>query len=203
MEAVDRFYRNYSKYLNEYSNDSLYNLLNSLHSLNDKLKSDYQIDLFKMDEFITLKTIRNYLHHKGELVSKLTIVPITEEMSIRTDLAVMCLMTKKELDLTIIEIKNLSHRKEQQEKIYNTVHLYGDVVNIAHVIFNMAAKLMEFLSGHNIKGKSKEYDENYECYLFDTNNGYSITIDGKLYGGISFSGDIGNILMSLLKESHS
>ena len=62
------------------------------------------------------------------------------------------------------------------------VHFYGDTVNISHVIFNMASKLILFLNENGVHGKSEEYLENKLAVESDINNDYSITVSGKLYG---------------------
>ena len=199
MESVDRFYRAYSKYLHSYDNDSLFNLLNSLHSLSDKLKSDFCVDLLKMNEFVTLKTIRNHLHHQSEMNNALTTIPLEEITPLQTDLLFMCLIAKDDLDSSI---EGVSKKYIQQTKaiIYKTVHFYGHVVNISHVIFNMAAKLMVILGENKISGVSKEYLYNHERMVFDISNGYSVTVCGKIYSSINNVGKIEDILLKVIEK---
>lgn len=201
MEAVDRFYRSYSKYLVNYDSDSLFILLNSLHSLSDKLKTDKDVDLLEIDEFVTLKTIRNHIHHQTEMHNILTTVPADKISHIQTDLLFMCLMYKTDIDDSIEAILN-KYKEKTKDIIYKTVHFYGDVVNISHVIFNMAAKLMVILDKNNIEGKSKEYLENYESMMFDINNGHSITVSGKIYTSANNVGKIQDILFNVLKSNN-
>ena len=201
MEAVDRFYRSYSKYLESYDSDSLFILLNSLHSLGDKLKTDSGVDLLKLDEFVTLKTIRNHLHHQTEMHNIFTTVPANKISDIQTDLPFMCLLYTSDINDAIEEISK-KYKNRTKEIINNTVHFYGNVVNISHVIFNMAAKLMVILDKNNIVGKSKEYLENHECMMFDINNGHSITVSGKIYSHIGNVGKIDDILLNVLKSNN-
>jgi len=202
MQSVDRFFRSYSKYLESYDEDSLFVLLNSLHSLNDRLKAEYEINLFKIDEFIVLKAIRNYIHHQSEMKNCLTSFPATEIMPIQTDLMFMCLIIKSDLDNSIEGIAS-KFRNSHKEKIENTVHYYGSVVNIGHVIFNMAAKLMDLLDQNSIQGESEEYYRNYECMTFDKENGHSITVSGKLYGYVGYTDDVGEVEGVLLRIINS
>jgi hypothetical protein len=199
MESVDRFYRSYSKYLEYYDNDSLFMLFNSLHSLNDRLKSEYDLNLFEIEEFIVLKAIRNYIHHQGEMLNKLTSSTITKIQPIQTDLMFMCLIMKPDLEKAINEIPN-KFRDEHKKVIENHVHFYGSVVNIGHVIFNMAAKLMVFLDKNSIEGKSDEYTKNFNCMVFDIENGHSITVSGRLYTHINnTTGKIEDILLRAIQ----
>ena len=200
MESVDRFYRSYSKYLENYDSDSLFILLNSLHSLGDKLKTDKDLDLLEVDEFVVLKTIRNHLHHQSEMHNILTTIPVDKINNIQTDLLFMCLIYKTDIDESIKPVFK-KYKTRTKNIIYKTVHFYGNVVNISHVIFNMAAKLMVILDENNIEGKSKEYLDNYECMMFDINNGHSITVSGKIYSSVNNIGKIEDILFNILKSN--
>ena len=202
MEAVDRFYRSYSKYLVNYDSDSLFILLNSLHSLGDKLKTDKNIDLLEIDEFITLKTIRNHIHHQTEMHNILTTVPVDKISNIQTDLIFMCLIYKTDIDDSIEAVQN-KYKESTKDIIYKTVQIYGNVVNISHLKFNIAANLMVILDKNNIEGKSKEYIENYESMMFDVNNGHSITVSGKIYTSVNNVGKIQDVLFNALKSNKS
>ena len=197
MESVDRFYRSYSKYLESYDEDTLFILLNSLHSLNDRLKADRSIDLFEMDEFVVLKAIRNHIHHQDEMRNKLTTFPATKIQQIQTDLAFMCLIMKSDLDEAIEGIHK-KFRKDHEEIIDSTVHYYGSVVNLGHVIFNMAAKLLVFLDENGIKGSSEDFLRNHECMRFDIGNGHSITVSGRIYSHVNNVGTIENALLEAI-----
>lgn len=201
MEAVDRFYRSYSKYLISYDSDSLFILLNSLHSLGDKLKTYKNLGLLEIDEFITLKTVRNHMHHQKEMHNTLTTVPVNQISNIQTDLLFMCLIYKTDIDESIEVVSN-KYKEKTKDIIYKTAHFYGEVVNISHVIFNMAAKLMVILDKNNIEGKSNEYLENYESMMFDINNGHSITVSGKIYSSVNNDGKIEGILLNVLKSNN-
>ncbi len=201
MEAVDRFYRSYSNYLRNYDNDSLFILLNSLHSLGDKLKTDNNIDLLTMDEFVTLKTIRNHLHHQADIHNISTSIPIEKISPILIDLAFMCLLYTSDINDAINDVQK-KYRNKTKDIINNTVHFYGNVVNISHVIFNMAAKLMVVLEENGIAGKSDEYQRNYDCMMFDINNGHSITVSGKIYGHIGNIKKIGDILLNEMQSNN-
>lgn len=194
MPSVDRFFRSYTKYLEDYDEDSLFVLLNSLHSLNDRLKSEYKVDFFDIDEFIVLKAVRNYIHHQSEMKNCLTSLSATKIMPIQTDLMFMCLIMKSDLDKSIAGITS-KFRGSHKEIIENTVHYYGSVVNIGHVIFNMAAKLMVVLDQNGIKGKSDDYLRNYEGMVFDIENGHSITVSGRIFGHVNNVGEVENILL--------
>ncbi len=45
----------------------LFNYLDSLHSIRDKLKTKFEVDIASYPEFILLREIRNYFHHVGDV----------------------------------------------------------------------------------------------------------------------------------------
>ena len=197
MESVDRVYRSYSKYIESYDEDTLFILLNSLHSLNDRLKTDHSLDLFDIEEFVVLKAVRNYIHHQDEMRNKLTSFPAKKIKPIQTDLMLMCLIMKSDLDEAIEGIHK-RHRMAHKDIIESTVHYYGSIVNLGPVIFNMAAKLMVFLDEHNIKGSSEDFIRNYECMRFDIDNGHSITVSGRIYSHVNSVGKVEGALLEAI-----
>ncbi len=199
MEAVDRFYRSYSKYLESYDEDTLFILLNSLHSLNDRLKSDHSVDLFGIEEFVVLKTIRNYIHHQDEMMNKLTSFPATKVQPIQTDLMFMCLIMKSDLDEAIEGIHK-KYREAHKETIERIVHYYGSVVNLGPAIFNMAAKLMVLLDENDITGTSEDFIRNHDSMRFDIDNGHSITVSGRIYSHVNNVGKVETALLEAISH---
>jgi hypothetical protein len=68
--AAERFFRFYHRYCIEPDQDTLFNLLNSIHSLNDRLKKATGEHFYECYEFLTLKALRNLFHHEAELVNE-------------------------------------------------------------------------------------------------------------------------------------
>lgn len=53
---------------------SLFDPLNALHSLNDKLKKSGQGNLFSSASFAALRSLRNLFHHQAELLHDIKLV---------------------------------------------------------------------------------------------------------------------------------
>ena len=78
IAACKRFFRLYHKHCVSPDPDTLFNLLNGIHSLNDKLNSSRKENFFKCSEFIALKALRNLFHHQEELINALRIIPVND-----------------------------------------------------------------------------------------------------------------------------
>ncbi len=72
--AADRFFRGYHRHCMRPDEDSLFDLLNALHSLNDKLKKSGQGNLFSSASFAALRSLRNLFHHQAELLHDIKLV---------------------------------------------------------------------------------------------------------------------------------
>lgn len=178
MKAIDRFYRSYIQHCQSHDVDTLFQLLNALHSLNDQLKAEYQIDFFDIPEFITLKVIRNHLHHAGDISEKVLFADFPDS-NVSTDLLQMCLFKAEQLKEAMSAI--FPKYKEEQEKIVNeTVHYYSNYVNVAPAIFNVAAAIMVKLSEHRIEGESEEFHAVKSAVEKDIKMGVPIRVSGKL-----------------------
>lgn len=55
------------RFSNKRNGLTLYTFLNSLHSFNDRLKNDFNMDISNYPEFKILKHLRNYYHHEGDI----------------------------------------------------------------------------------------------------------------------------------------
>lgn len=71
-QYVDRFFESSfelmdRRYAQARDGNTLYTFLSCAHSLNDRLKRDFNIDLSNYPEFKILKHLRNYYHHQGDV----------------------------------------------------------------------------------------------------------------------------------------
>ena len=66
--AANRFFRAYYRHSTVPDEDTLFDLLNALHSLNDKLGKFAGIDLRGSAFFTVLRKLRNLFHHEAELL---------------------------------------------------------------------------------------------------------------------------------------
>ncbi|MBE7692824.1 hypothetical protein [Tenacibaculum finnmarkense] len=179
--AFERFFRLYNKFVLQPDNDTLFNLLNAIHSLNDRLdnKSD---KFFKNNEFISLKAIRNLFHHQEELINELKIIPFRDIPNATSDLLYVCLIPNNLVEIAINGIGK--EYREKERKIINlTFHWYNTVVNIYPAIFNFAVSVFEKSENLNIDFDCEEYLMFKDTYDNETNNGFSHRVTGKISCG--------------------
>lgn len=69
---IDRFFESSFelmdvRFKDKRDNNTLYSFLSNLHSLNDRLEKDFDINISEHPEFKLLKHLRNYYHHEGDV----------------------------------------------------------------------------------------------------------------------------------------
>ena len=89
--AGERFFRLYHRHCVSPDDDTLFNLLNAIHSLNDKLHKATSDNFFDCHEFIMLKALRNLFHHEAELINEVRSISVAN-LPISTDLMFLCLV---------------------------------------------------------------------------------------------------------------
>lgn len=177
--AAERFFRLYEKHCVSPDQDTLFNLLNSAHSLNDKLKKEHSEDFFSVEEFVALKAIRNLFHHQGELLHEVRTIPVESLPVISTDLIFLCLLPKSVIENAIAGIE--ARRKENDERIIkNVLKWYGNVVNINPCIFNFAVHVYEKIIHLNIQLSSSAYVDFQSSYEFEEREGHLHFVTGDI-----------------------
>jgi hypothetical protein len=177
--AAERFFRLYAKHCIEPDQDSLFNLLNSIHSLNDKLKEDHSEDFFSIPEFVALKAIRNLFHHQGELLNEVRAIPVDDLPPLSTDLIYLCLLPRTAIETAVSGISE-KRRKTDEQIIQGTLKWYNDVVNINPCIFNFAVYVYEKINSLNIQLSSSSYLDFQASYELEEQNGYPHFITGDI-----------------------
>lgn len=184
--AAERFFRLYEIHCVDPGQDSLFNLLNSMHSLNDKMKKEFQSDFLNLKEFVALKALRNLFHHKEELLHEVRAIAAQDIPPISSDLLFLCLVPRSLIEESINEIER-KYRDRQEPMIREVFHWYGNVVNINPCIFNFAVHVYERLNELNVHLDSDEYMAVESSYMFEEQNGYSHFVTGKI------SCNVGNV----------
>jgi len=188
--AGNRFFRLYYKHCVSPDTDTLFNLLNATHSLNDKLDGCIGKNFYDSDEFIALKALRNLFHHQEELINEVKIIPIDILSSLTTDMLHLCLIHS---DAVAKSIEGIPKKRREIEKlvINNTLKWYKTVVNINPCIFNFSVKVYEFFAINNIPLNCDEYLEFHSSYLFEEENMQDHYISGDIY---SHAGNVDKII---------
>ncbi|MCP4117277.1 MAG: hypothetical protein GY737_18145 [Desulfobacteraceae bacterium] len=177
--ACERFFRLYYKHYVEPDMDTLFNLLNSIHSLNDRLEKTIEVNFYEIEEFIALKALRNLFHHQDELINELRIISVEEVRFITTDLLFLCLVPGNLVEKSFEFIPK--KRRSKEEKMIKSAFIWhADVVNINPCIFNFAVKVYEKIQGFNLDLSSEEYSLFKDSYEFESQNGHSHFVSGAI-----------------------
>lgn len=99
--AIDRFFRSYFNHCVAPDEETLLNLLNALHGLQDKLQKDAGRHLFASGNFIALKALRNLFHHQTELIHDIRIIPVEDLPPMMTDLLASVLSLRAESNVPV------------------------------------------------------------------------------------------------------
>ena len=177
--AADRFFRAYEIHCVAPNADSLFNLLNALHSLNDKMIKEHKNNFFDLKEFVALQTLRNLFHHQSELLNDVRIIPVAKLPPITTDLLFLCLTSRALVEKAIDGIPK--KRKPKDELMTRkSLKWYGNVVNINPCIFNFAVHVYEKMKSLKIDLESEAHAVFQESYDFEKHAGHSHFISGDI-----------------------
>lgn len=177
--ACERFFRLYYKHCVSPDRDTLFNYLNGVHSLNDKLNKSHQENFFEIEEFIALKALRNLFHHQEELLNELRIIPVQELPPITTDLLYLCLVPRALVETSINTI-GARYREDQEKIIRSILGWYGEVVNINPCIFNFSVKVFEKICDLGLDVSGEEFEEFKASYVHENERGYSHFVTGEI-----------------------
>jgi len=178
--SSERYFRMYHKFNTQPDFDTLFNLLNAMHSLNDILNNRLNENFFQDDEFISLKAIRNLFHHQNDVINELKIIPKDMVPQITTDLIYLCLIPSHLVEASYEHIQN-RYKDTHIEIINRTFKWYGNIVNINPTIFNFSVKIYEKLKSLNVVLISEEYLEFDASYQYEIKNNFSHFITGEIY----------------------
>ena len=177
--AADRYFRCYEAHCIKPDVDTLFNLLNALHSLNDKLRKHYETDFFSVNEFVALQTLRNLFHHQAELLNEIRVVAAQDMPPLTTDLLFLCLVPRGLVETAIANVG--AKRKAQDEPVIREVlKWYGNVVNINPCIFNFSVHVFEKSEALGLSLVSEGYESIKNSYEFEVADGHSHFISGDI-----------------------
>jgi len=196
-KSCERIFRLYYTYNTSPDEDTLFNLLNSIHSINDIFIKNLNDNFFDSDEFISLKAIRNLYHHQEEVNNEFRIISPEDFDFLITDLQYMCFIR---LSSVIKSVENLKekYKVETATKMVNIFHMNerSKIVNINPCIFNFMVKVYEKLLKHNIVLTTSEYIEYKKSYDYETGNLLPHFVNGKFLCGWNDMQKLENILFT-------
>jgi hypothetical protein len=198
IAPVDRLFRAYKEYTANSTEDTLFVLLSMLHSLDDRLEKVHGRLFFKIPEYITLKALRNYFHHEGEVRYSLRVQQVGSGL-IPTDLLYVCLVKTTDC---VAAIKGTADkfRNETLEAFGTTTKVYGKVVDINPCIFNCVVKFYEVARKLGIAGESAEFAEFAKRYGWETENDHSHYVTGTYLTHLGLVDEVPSIMEALFNS---
>ena len=177
--AGERLFRAYHRHCTEPDSDTLFALLNGVHSFNDKLEKATGQHFFERDEFIALKALRNLFHHEEELAHNIRTIAADGVPNIISDLLYLCLVPSALVDRAIDQVVK-KHRHSEEPRIRSALKWYGSVVNINPCILNFMVHAFEMLSLLGIEMTGAEHEEFAASYAFEEQAGHSHFVTGDI-----------------------
>ena len=160
--------------------DTLFNLLNALHSFNDKLRKATRHDLFGSINFQALKALRNLLHHESELMNRVKVVRVDSSTPLESDLMALCLIHRQTvLDALDRDLENTKQR-QRRDGILGAFKWCGPIANINPCVFNCAAEVFEAVRQTDITPTCPEFREFEASYQFEEEHGYPHRVTGDI-----------------------
>lgn len=181
MNAVDIFFGAYVAFWTHYDHDSLFQFLDSLNSLEEALQEDYDLSLQVFAEYVPLDALRSYWHGHSGMRNRIVLAQTVEMPGIHTDFPYLCLIDTPSM-AEVIDAIDEEYREEDRQTIDETVHYYGDIVNLGHILFNITSLTMYTLLRHDIEGTSKAFSIAKEILRTDPAVGKPITFSGWFEG---------------------
>lgn len=176
--AIDRLFRIYYQYYVEWDEDSLFQLLTALHSLDDRLNAVHGRVMFDLPEYIALKALRNYYHHAGEVRNVLRIKSLAVA-GLVTDMLFACLIDKADAEAAIANTDK-KFRQSTADAVAATFKDWRTVADINPCVFNCVVKVFELLQKLRLAGSSSDFHEFKAQYEWEAENGHSHHITGTV-----------------------
>ena len=173
--AAGRFFRTYERHCIKAGPDTLFEVLNAIHSLNDRLKGSVGRDLHQIEEFIALKALRNFAHHQEEVQANVKVVPSPAY----SDLMVLCIVRREQVERSI-EVTDERWRQTTQAACQRKFHWYGIAVNINPCLFNFAVRAYEMMREASVIIPAEDIAAFASSYDFEAVRGYTHLVNGQL-----------------------
>jgi len=190
--AAARLFRSYERHCVVADEDALFDFLNALHSLGDKISALGRPNLNPSANFQALRALRNLYHHEGELLHAARTISAENVPSITSDLATLCLIPDASVERLLARAKD----ENEREAIRAKVHRYGSAANVEPAIFNVMVDAYELLGTKGITPDEATFTRFRDQYDFETQHGYDHRVTGTLS---THAGSISSILATLLQ----
>ncbi|MGZ8340266.1 MAG: hypothetical protein ACXWU9_11855 [Telluria sp.] len=176
--AIDRVFRTYVQYCTAFNEDSIFQLLTALHSLDDRLNPAHGRVMFKIPEYIALKALRNHFHHGAEVRNTVRFKSLAGT-GVSSDLGQVCLISFADA-IAAIDGTEKKYRIQAADAIAATFKDWGTVVDINPCVFNCVVKVFETTQALKIPGASEEYAKFKNQYDWESHHGHAHYVTGAV-----------------------
>lgn len=175
VSAAGRLFRKYEQHCFSPTPDTLFDTLTALHSLNDRLKKSTSHDFHKVQEYLALKVLRNFIHHHEEVIANVRIIPAPAQ----SDIAFLCIVRRDQVERAL-EQEQKKYSNQSRAACEAAFHWYGDAVNINPALFNAVVRTYETLLEFGVEAPVDDVAMFKESYDNETERGHSHIVDGRL-----------------------
>lgn len=190
--AAGRIFRVYERHCVAPDLDTLHDLLNALHSLNDRLEKAVGHDLHDIEEFIAVKVLRNFTHHQEEVRANVRVVPTPAQ----SDLMIMCVVRRDQVERAIQNVRG-KWQPASRAACESRFHWYGDAVNINPCLFNLVVRVYEHINALGLSPPDEDVRSLSAAYSLEEEQGHSHFVDGRL---TARAGDVEAILSRIVAD---
>ena len=167
LAEIKRFFKHYLFFCQSPDPDSVREVFASAYSVNDKVRKAGYPNFFDSDEFLAIKTIRNYAIHQAEIYNRAQALPLISTIPFEAELSVLCLIPIS-IAAKILE----STTPESADAIKRTCIFYRNYVDIYPCIFNFGVQLFLYTETNSFGIDSKEYLEFASSIKYERKNSY-------------------------------
>ena len=177
--AVARLCRAYVAFLETPTEDALFNWSNALHSMHDRVPPAMRDALFKVDEFVAMKALRNHFHHGGEVPHRVKPLAIGN-LPLVSDLDILCLIDRSAVE-TAIQAISPKFKATEQPMAERALKWYGPCVNVYPAIVNLMVHVVLLAQQHGVSPDDEAFKRLADAIAEDKANGYPVTVTGDIY----------------------
>ena len=177
-EAVARLCRAYVAFLESPTDDALFNWSNALHSMHDRVPQVMRDGLFKVNEFVAMKALRNHFHHGGEVPHRVKPLKIGD-LPLVSELGILCLIDRAAAAEAIQAIFP-KFKATEQPMAEKALKWYGQCVDLYPAIFNLMVHFVLLAEQHSVTPDDEAFKRLAAAVQYDKANGYPVTVTGDI-----------------------
>ncbi len=199
MVALERLFRQYHRFCLTPSEDSLFILLNCLHSANDHLRKEHNRNFYAFQEYAGLIALRNLAHHEADAQEAFQVHPAASLPTVHLELGVVCLVPRNVVEQAVAGVGE-KWREDTVRSCDASFNIWGEVVDIYPAIFNVMVRIFELCSELKPDMRSSQYGDFQATYERESRD----RIDHHCRGAVScLAGDVSQVLTDIAKSHAS